>query len=416
MRRYGIALVVSLVFLFITLAGCTSAVVSTMISTPTRVVAPTMTLTPTRTLIPTEGWFRNVSSFPNPVDYQWKVVLTGLTNPLDMADAGDGRMFFVEKKGVIRLAVDGILQEIPFLDISNQVGSQGMEQGLLGLALEPNFISTGRFYVNYTDQDGNTNISRFTSPPGALQAAPGSEVQLLFITQPFENHNGGGLAFGPDDCLYIGVGDGGSHGDPQGNGQSLDTRLGKLLRIDVINREYYSIPPDNPDLKSEFPEIWVYGLRNPWRFSFDRASGDLYLADVGQDSFEEVNYLHWTVDGGVNFGWNFREGMHPFAETPPAGVTLMDPVWEYGHDQGCSITGGYVYRGKQLQDWEGIYLAGDYCSRKVWGLLRMPDGSWQTRLLFEDVGGRISSFGRDADGEIYLLRYDIGDILRLEHK
>ncbi|HNY99625.1 MAG TPA: PQQ-dependent sugar dehydrogenase [Anaerolineaceae bacterium] len=369
----------------------------------------------TPTWIPTEPTFANVSTFPDPSGYTWTVVANGLTKPVDLADAGDGRIFLVEQGGIIQLLKDGLIQAVPFLDLRDRVGSGGSEQGLLGLALDPGFLENGRFYVNYTDREGTTAISRFLAAPQATSADPSSEVRLMTVPQPYANHNGGGLAFGRDGYLYIGLGDGGSGGDPRGNGQSLETWLGKLLRIDVSSQVTYAIPADNPFAGSAYGEIWAYGLRNPWRFSFDRASGDLYVADVGQNKYEEVNYLHWSIGGGVNFGWDYREASHPFEGTPPAGVQFTDPVWEYGHDQGCSITGGYVYRGS-MPEWQGIYLAGDYCNGRVWGLLRNPDGSWQSRLLFDWVGGNISSFGQDAGGEVYLLLHNTGEVLRLEKK
>ncbi len=193
-----------------------------------------------------------------------------------------------------------MIQAVPFLDLRDRVGGNGSEQGLLGLALDPGFLENGRFYVNYTDREGTTAISRFLAAPQATSADPSSEVRLMTVPQPYANHNGGGLAFGRDGYLYIGLGDGGSGGDPRGNGQSLETWLGKLLRIDVSSQVTYAIPADNPFAGSAYGEIWAYGLRNPWRFSFDRASGDLYVADVGQNKYEEVNYLHWSIGGGVN--------------------------------------------------------------------------------------------------------------------
>jgi glucose/arabinose dehydrogenase len=224
------------------------------------------------------------------------------------------------------------------------------------------------------------------------------------------------LAFGPDGYLYIGLGDGGSAGDPQGNGQSLQTLLGKLLRIDVDQGDPYAIPADNPFASGGGkPEIWAYGLRNPWRFSFDAQTGDIYIGDVGQNQWEEVNFLEAGSPGGVNFGWNFREGTHPYQGAPSEGLSLVDPVAEYEHSLGCSVTGGEVYRGMNLPGWEGVYLYGDYCSGNSWGLLRSADGTWQSQLLFT-TGFTIASFGVDDDGEIYLLDLQQGDIYRLTKK
>ena len=227
------------------------------------------------------------------------------------------------------------------------------------------------------------------------------------MAQPFQNHNGGALAFGPDGYLYAGLGDGGSAGDPFGNGQSLNTLLGKILRLDVDSAEPYAIPSDNP-FESE---IWTYGLRNPWRLSFDKVSGDLYIADVGQGEWEEIDYLPSGSGGGTNFGWNFREGAHDYEGNVPAGLT--DPVAEYSHAEGgCSVTGGYVYRGS-MPEWNGIYLYGDYCTGFVWGLINSLNGR-QTRLLF-DADVRITSFGQDENGEVYLLA-DGGSVHRLSRK
>jgi glucose/arabinose dehydrogenase len=229
-------------------------------------------------------------------------------------------------------------------------------------------------------------------------------MRLLSVDQPFANHNGGVVAFGPDGYLYLGLGDGGSGGDPQGNAQSLDTLLGKILRLDVDAGDPYVIPPDNPfaDVGGR-PEIWAYGLRNPWRFSFDRLNGDLYIGDVGQNAWEEIDFLPAGHPGGANFGWDYREGAHPFEGTPPAGLELIDPVVEYSlSGANCAVTGGYVYRGQNLPDFHGVYLYGDFCSGVVWGLLRLPDGSWQNAALFE-TGANITSFGQDEAGEIYLV-------------
>ncbi|HJW89549.1 MAG TPA: PQQ-dependent sugar dehydrogenase [Anaerolineales bacterium] len=287
--------------------------------------------------------------------------------------------------------------------MSSHVGCCG-ERGLLGLAFHPRYAENGLFYVNYTDLNGNTVIARFQVLADPQRADPGSEMRLLGVDQPFPNHNGGGLAFGSDGYLYLGLGDGGSGGDPLDNGQNTQTLLGKLLRIRVDGGEPYALPPDNPFINGGgAPEIWAYGLRNPWRFSFDRLTGDLYIADVGQGMWEEVNYLPAGSPGGTNFGWDYREGAHPFTDaSPPSRVELIDPVVEYDHSQGCSITGGYVYRGDRLPEWRGVYLYGDYCTGLVWGLLLGPDGGWQNALLFETLA-RISSFGEDQSGELYLV-------------
>ncbi len=303
----------------------------------------------------------------------------------------------------------------PFLDIQDrvtQLGSPSDERGLLGLAFHPEYAETGNFFVNYTDRQGSTQIARFNRTEDPNRADPDSEFRLLTIGQPFGNHNGGDLTFGPDGMLYIAMGDGGSGGDPQGNGQSLETLLGKLLRIDVDREKPYAIPADNP-FRGEggAPEIWAYGLRNPWRIAFDSLTGDLYIADVGQNIWEEVNYLPAGSPGGVNFGWNFREGQHAFAGSPPANLQLVEPVAEYSHGPDCSVTGGEVYRGTVLPDWFGIYLYGDFCTGRVWGLLRGADGNFQSGLLY-DTDAQISSFGLDEARELYMVDRR-GDILKL---
>jgi glucose/arabinose dehydrogenase len=343
-------------------------------------------------------------TFPDPGAYRWQLVVSGLTRPVDLQADGSGRLFVIEKAGRIRIIQDGQLLQSSFLDITNRVGSGGNEQGLLGLAFHPRYAQNGYFFVNYTNRNGDTVISRFQVSGDPNFADPDSEVRLLGVNQPYGNHNGGPLAFGPDGYLYAGLGDGGSAGDPQGNGQKLTTLLGKILRLDVDSAEPYAIPADNPF----GDEIWVYGLRNPWRISFDSVTGDLYIADVGQNVWEEINFLPAGSPGGANFGWNFREGSYPYKGNPPAG--LIDPVAEYSHQEGgCSVTGGYVYRGS-MPEWNGIYLYGDYCTGFIWGLIRSGNGG-QAQLLF-DTDVNITSFGQDESGEVYLVA-DGGGIYRL---
>ena len=353
--------------------------------------APEPTQTPPQSTIP--------ATFPDPAQYSWQPQTGNLRSPVGMAHAGDGtgRLFILEQAGVIRIVQDSELLAEPFMDIRERVGTEGNEQGLLGLAFHPRYEENGFFYVNYTDLNGDTVIARFSVSSDPNRADPESEMRLLQISQPYANHNGGVLAFGPDGYLYIGTGDGGSGGDPLGNGQSLDTLLGKILRIDVDGGDPYSIPEDN--LKAE---IWAYGLRNPWRFSFDRLTGDLYIGDVGQNAWEEIDFLPAGSPSGANFGWNYREGTHPFAGSPPEGLELIDPVAEYDRSAGISVSGGVVYRGAALPEMDGVYLYGDYGTGRVWGLLRNPDGSWQNQLLFES-GANITSFGQDESGEVYLV-------------
>jgi glucose/arabinose dehydrogenase len=322
-----------------------------------------------------------------------------------IANAGDGsgRLFVLVRSGAIRVVQGGQLLDAPFLDITDKVGSGNSEQGLLGMAFHPNYHQNGLFYIYYTDVNGSVVIARYHVSGDPNRGDPGSEQVLLRISKQFPNHNGGAIAFGPDGYLYLGVGDGGSEGDPDNNGQSIQTLFGKLLRIDVDHGSPYSIPPDNPFVKGGGrPEIWAYGLRNPWRFSFDMQTHALYIADVGQDTYEEINYLPAGAPGGTNFGWRYREGMHPYQGTVPPGLKLTDPVYEYTHAQGgCAVIGGYVYRGKDLPAWKGVYLFGDYCSGLIWGLTRQANGAWTGQVLFQ-TGFAITSFGVDEQGEIYL--------------
>jgi glucose/arabinose dehydrogenase len=396
-------------------AAATAASSPTTAAGAPSATSPSETL-PAPTASPVQPGAQNVASLPDPGLFTWTPLVSGLQRPLDLASPGDGsgRLFVLEQPGVIRILQSDQLLPAPFLDIRERVGSQGNEQGLLGIAFHPQYPQNGFFYLNYTDRNGDTVIARYNVSPGdPNQAEPGSEVVLLQVDQPFGNHNGGQVDFGPDGFLYIGLGDGGSANDPQGKGQSLQTLLGKILRIDVNNGERYAIPADNPFAAGGgLPEIWMYGLRNPWRFSFDRATGDLYIADVGQNAWEEINFWPAGAPGGTNFGWSYREGANPFAGTPPAGLELVDPVAEYQHPLGCSVTGGYVYRGEAAPDMQGVYLYGDFCSGIVWGLLRQADGSWQNEVLFQ-TGANISSFGLDEAGEIYLINQPSGSISRL---
>jgi glucose/arabinose dehydrogenase len=312
---------------------------------------------------------------------------------------------------VIRIVREGEVIDQPFLDISSQISCCG-ERGLLGLAFHPNYPENGFFYVNYTDLNGNTSISRFQVSDDPDRADAGSEVRLLGVEQPYRNHNGGVVEFGPDGYLYLGLGDGGSGGDPHNNGQNTQALLGKILRIDVDGGELYAIPADNPFVDGGgAQEVWAYGLRNPWRFAFDRQTGDLYIADVGQNQWEEVNFLPAGSPGGANFGWNYLEGSHSFLSGANVPEGLVNPVAEYDHSMGCSVTGGVVYRGEQLPEWQGIYLYGDYCSGLIWGLFRSEDGAWQNQLVFE-TGASISSFGEDEAGEVYFTDH-LGNIFRL---
>lgn len=351
-------------------------------------------------------------ALPDPSGFRWAEVANGFARPLGLEATADGRLFVLEQRGVIWVIQEGAVLPDPFLDLRDRIDASAFEQGLLGLAFHPEFLANGFFYVNYTRFGGDTVIARFSASADPNRADPNSELILLTADQPFANHNGGGLEFGPDGFLYIGLGDGGSANDPFGNGQSLDTLLGKLLRIDVRTAEPYAIPADNPFAAAGGrPEIWAYGLRNPWRFSFDPGTGDLYIGDVGQNSWEEIDFLPAGTAGGVNFGWNQREGRHPFATQVTEGLT--DPIAEYANNGfACSVTGGVVARDPVLPEWAGVYLFGDYCSGEVWGLVRDAAGQWQGSVLY-GTGLSISSFGSGADGSVYLVHHG-GAIFRLE--
>ncbi len=333
--------------------------------------------------------------------------VTGLTEPLCVTHAGDGsgRLFIVEQPGTIRIVRNGVLLTTPFLDIRSRVTAGG-ERGLLSVAFHPQYRDNGRFFVNYTASRPNlkTIIAEYqVSPdPDISQTA---EKVVLTIDQPFDNHNGGQLQFGPDGYLYIGMGDGGSGGDPQGNGQNLNALLGKILRIDINNSSQpYAIPAENPFLNRDGrDEIYAVGLRNPWRFSFDRLTGRLFAGDVGQDTREEID----LIIRGENYGWNRYEASLCF--NPPSGCDTSDtsfqfPVAEYGRTEGATVIGGYVYRGKVFPELDGTYIFGDFTSGRIWALQETPFGSWnRTQLL--DAGFNISSFGEDESGEIYVVNY-----------
>jgi len=332
-------------------------------------------------------------------------VVTGLAAPVYVTHAGDrsGRLFVVEQEGRIRIIRNGRLRARPFLDIRARVISGG-ELGLLSVAFHPRFGSNGRFFVNYTTDRGGrlrTVIAEYRASPPDEDVAEVSEGILLEIDQPFRNHNGGLNLFGPDGMLYIGMGDGGSAGDPNNAAQRLDTLLGKLLRIDVDGGTPYRIPPDNPFVNraGARDEIWAYGLRNPWRFSFDRMNGRLFLADVGQNQWEEID----LIERGGNYGWRIMEGAHCFS--PPDGCDrsgLELPIAAYDHSQGCSVTGGYVYRGSRIRALAGRYLFGDYCSGRIWILSETTRSRWSmAAALSTDL--RISSFGEDQNGELYVV-------------
>jgi glucose/arabinose dehydrogenase len=322
-------------------------------------------------------------------------IATSLIRPVAITHAGDSsnRLFITLQEGQIVIYNGTQVLPTPFLDINSLVSCCG-EQGLLSVAFHPNYPSNGFFYVNYTNNAGDTVIARYTVSADPNTANPNSAVILLTIPQPFTNHNGGQLQFGSDGYLYIGTGDGGSSGDPEDNGQDVETLLGKVLRIDVDNGLPYAIPPDNPFVTDPagLDEIWAFGLRNPWRLSFDRLTGDLWIADVGQSNWEEVNLQPATSAGGENYGWRLMEGKHCFNPSTNCNDEILTlPILEYSHSFGCSITGGYRYRGTQIPYHYGTYFYGDYCSGRIWGATADGNGEWiSTELL--DTALRISTF------------------------
>jgi len=339
-------------------------------------------------------------------------VASGLSAPLLVTHAGDGsgRLFVVEQTGRIRIVKDGDLVATPFIDLSRSV-SRGGEQGLLGLAFHPDYASNGKLYLSYTDLNGTSVIREYRISSNADRVNGSSGRTLLRVRQPYENHNGGHIAFGPDGYLYIGLGDGGSGGDPGNRAQSRGTLLGKLLRIDVNRRTgslQYGIPSTNPYVgRSGLDQIWAYGLRNPWRFSFDRVTGDLWIGDVGQGTWEEVDRALATrgrnAGRGVNYGWRVMEGAHCFRPSSGCnrtGKTL--PLTEYRHTGSrCSITGGHVYRGDDYPDLVGAYFFGDFCTGEIWYVDRGASrGVTPIRAL--DTGAEITSFGEDEAGELYV--------------
>lgn len=343
--------------------------------------------------------------------------VSGLDEPVNIAHAGDGRLFVVEKDGYIRVIDEnGNLLPVPFLDIDALVGSSGSEQGLLGLAFHPDYANNGYFYVNYTNNSGNTTISRFAVVNEGGQANPNSEQILLVINQPYSNHNGGDIHFGSDGYLYIGMGDGGSAGDPGNRAQNPQNLLGKMLRIDVDNGNPYAIPPDNPFVNdpNTLDEIWALGLRNPWRFSFDRITNDLFIGDVGQNNWEEIDFQPASSGGGENYGWRCYEGTHAYNTTGCQPYNAYDaPIFEYSHGSGCSVSGGYRYRGAAYPAMVGHYLLADYCSGSFWSLIADGNGGWNSYSYPGLTGFGIVSFGEDNSGELYAANISNGTIYRV---
>ena len=329
------------------------------------------------------------TSAPSP-EFGLRLIAQGLSQPVYVAcPSGDTRrLFIVEKGGAIRIVKDGALLPTPFLDVTAEVSTAG-EQGLLSLAFSPRYATDRRFYVDYTDLAGNTQVVRYAARKSDPDRAdPATRTVILTVTQPYANHNGGQLQFGPDGRLYVGLGDGGGAGDPHDYGQDMRVRLAKILRVDV------GVSPVRVG-------TYAYGLRNPWRFSFDPASGDLWIGDVGQDRWEEVDHLKAGTPPGANFGWSYYEGDHVFKQQPIDRARLEPPVFEYPHTKGCSVTGGYVYRGSTIAALEGYYLFADFCSGRVW-MMNGPGGGVTEAPVSRKLT-QISSFGRDAAGELYLV-------------
>ncbi len=385
------------------LAGCASE--------PARILLQSGQAQPTpATSAPTDG---TIVTPPTQLNLALTEVVADLATPVFATHAGDGsnRLFIVEKGGTIRILADGTLVESPFLDITDRVNSSGNEQGLLGLAFPPDYSTLNFFFVNYTDSSGDTVVARFATPAATPdQADAASEAVVLQVDQPAGNHNGGMIAFGPDGYLYIGMGDGGGSGDRYENGQNPDALLGKMLRLDVTTdpSQTYTIPADNPWVTNDWngvdvrDEIWAVGLRNPWRFSFDRTTGDLWIGDVGQNQYEEINFTPADSPSGLNYGWPIMEASECYRDDGCSTDGLVLPVAEYSHSGHCSVTGGYVYRGETFTALQGIYFYGDFCSGTVWALWPQGDGGWSDAEVF-DAGISLSSFAEDETGELYLI-------------
>lgn len=342
----------------------------------------------------------------NPASVKLQQVFTGLTFtfPIGLMQApGDNsRWFLLEREGIVKVFanVPAVSVSTAFIDIHSQVDQTG-EGGLLGMAFHPGFAQNGQVFLSYTRTGSPliSYVSRFTSADKGLTLDPASEQPILTLNQPYSNHDGGEIQFGPDGYLYIGFGDGGSGGDPLGNGQNTNTMFGAMLRLDVGNRTPYSIPTTNPFVAGGGkPEIYAWGLRNPWRWSFDRQTHALWLGDVGQNAWEEVD----CIEAGHNYGWNIREGAHCYNASTCNASGMIDPVTEYDHNQGCSIIGGYVYRGSAIPALQGAYVFGDYCSGRIWALLYDSNGKPVTQVL-ADAGINITSFGEGNDGELYVM-------------
>ncbi|MGZ6329080.1 MAG: PQQ-dependent sugar dehydrogenase [Candidatus Limnocylindrales bacterium] len=419
-RRLAVVLVGALLLGACSGTGPTASPTVLPSTTPT---APLASATPTATAASSATASTGPSPGPtvafDPANVHLGVVevARGLDGPVFATGAGDGsgRLFVVEQAGLIRIiGADGKLQTTPFLDIHSRVLSGG-EQGLLGLAFHPDYAHNGRFFVDYTASNGDTVVAEYARRDAA-HGDPSSERILYRVADPYPNHNGGMLAFGPDGLLYNGLGDGGSGGDPQNRAQSLNTLWGKLLRIDVDGARPYAIPRSNPFVgrTGARPEIFDYGLRNPWRFSFDRQTGDLFIGDVGQGAWEEVDAVPAGQPGGLNFGWRIREGRDCYGADTCAATGLTPPVYIYSHEFGCAIIGGYVYRGSAYPSLAGAYLFSDECSGRIWAAsaAQAVGGAADAKVLLAS-GLAVSSFGQDDAGELYVCDLGSGVLYRV---
>jgi glucose/arabinose dehydrogenase len=408
----------------------------TVVAEPTATVAPAATVEPATGVSPATPTSQPTAlptSTPEPTavpptptppaqppaSLSLQPIADGFVRPTNLTHAFDNRLFVTDQAGRIHIIHEGAMLAEPFLDITDRVNDRANEQGLLGLAFHPHYQQNGYFFVNYTNANGSTVIARYqVSADNPDRADRDNERILLTISQPYGNHNGGQIKFGPDGYLYIGMGDGGSAGDPLNHGQDMTTLLGAMLRLDIDqgnDEAAYAIPADNPFVAEDRVrnEIWAIGLRNPWRFSFDRLTGDLFIADVGQNLWEEINFQPADSPGGENYGWNILEASHCFrtANCDPEGLVM--PIAEYTRDGGCSVTGGYVYRGSQWPALWGNYFFADYCTGHIWSLTPQSDGRWQQTLITR-TNRIISSFGEDFYGELYVLDHANGVVLRLQ--
>ena len=401
-------------------AGCSTAgptLTPAPVATPPRAEATTLATGAAPTLAPLPSPTNGPLVAANvAVGLEPYASVSGSALDIVAPDDGTGHLLVATQEGRLWAVRGDLASPALLLDVSKRISSGG-ERGLLGIALHPGFPTDPRIFVDYTDLEGDTVVSSFgLAGDGSSRFDPASERIVLQVAQPFENHNGGGIAFGPDGELYIALGDGGSGGDPMGNGQGLETPLAKILRIDVDHPsggKAYAIPTDNPfaSRSGARGEIWLYGLRNPWRFSFDRTTGDLWIGDVGQERWEEIDVARAGDGGGQDFGWNVTEGAHCFEPADgcdQAGLSL--PVSEYGHDQGCAVIGGFVYRGSAYPLLSGAYLFSDSCSGTIWAIPATANpngvGSLVAPVAVGQAHGSPAGFGQDIAGELYLANLD----------